>query len=187
MAGELGMNSGVPNGTVLQVAHVVSDLQAAISHWTRTLRAGPFFVARFCVENQHYRGHRITTDIMAAIGYLGSTMIEIIQPNDPQPSIFNEVLQHSGPGLHHYWLRCEDFDAELARYEAAGCARIGGGDIPDMGRAAYMDTRDQLGFFVELCEFSPKMDALFDRMKKAHLAWDGRDPARPYPDYRHAS
>jgi hypothetical protein len=33
-----------PDGAIIELCHVTSDLDAALLHWTRDLGAGPFFV-----------------------------------------------------------------------------------------------------------------------------------------------
>ena len=168
-------------GTVLQIAHVVRDLEKAVAHWTDTLGAGPFYVARFRVDDHLYRGRVGGFDATIAVGYLGDTIIELICSNNAEPSVFNEVLERRGEGLHHYWLAADDLNAEMARYEAAGCPMIAYGDIPGVTRSAMMDTSALLGCYVELQEIAPGIQAVLAQMQAAHANWDGSDPVRPYP------
>jgi hypothetical protein len=165
-------------GSVLQVAHVVRDLDKAMAHWTQSLGAGPFFVAHFKLDGQQYRGKPASLDARIAIGYLGSTNIELVQTNDDAPSVFNEVLTSRGEGLHHYWLAADDLDTEIARYQAAGCPMIGYGEAPGFTRGAFMDTSAILGCYVELQVVTPQ---ILRDMQAVHRAWDGSNPVRPYP------
>ena len=177
------MRRSQPNGTVLQVAHVVRNVESSIERWVKTFEAGPFFVAPFVFDGQSYRGQPAKTNITAAIGCMGTTIIELAQPNDASPSIFNEVLQQRGEGLHHYWLHAHDFDGEIKRYQALGCPLIGYGDLPGIGRGAFVDTSAHLGCFVELLDLVPKMWDILEHVLEAHQHWDGRDPIRQYPSF----
>jgi hypothetical protein len=170
-------------GTLLQVAHVVRDLDAAVARWVHDFGAGPFFVAQFNFGEQVYRGQAARVHVTVALGCLGSTLIELARPDDSEPSIFNEVLERRGEGLHHYWLHCDDFDGEIARYTAAGCPLVAHGPIPGIGRGAYMDTTTLLGCYVELLELRPELWRVLDTIRAAHLNWDGSEPMRAYPKF----
>lgn len=169
-----------PPGSILQTAYVVRDLERAVLEWARVLKAGPFFVGDFKVPGQLYRGRPATTHIRAANGYSGAMMIELIQPLDDEPSIFNEVLATRGEGLHHHYLRCADFDAELARLAAQGIQPVQTGTLPGIGRMAYVDTWSRLGAFTELWDLAPAFYAKFERMRTLHDGWDGERPIRPF-------
>lgn len=169
-------------GTVLQVAHVVRDYRPAVDRWVSTLGAGPFFTLDITDTEQIYRGRVSPANFSVAVGVLGDTFIELVQPNDDSPSPFNEVLDQRGEGLHHYWLACDDFDAAVARYTADGHAQVGYGEMPGgMGRGTFFDTTAAIGCFVELLEMAPPLWAVVDKMKAIHAEWDGKDPIRPYP------
>jgi len=175
------MSTSLIRGSVLQVAHVVHNLDVAIGRWVECFGAGPFFKAVFRFENHVYRGAPAVTDVTVAVGALGDTLIELVRPNNAEPSIFNEVLTARGEGLHHYWLACADIDAEAARLAAAGYPEIGGGGMGPIGRCTYIDTNGLLGCFVELIEMQPAVWDMLGQIKAAHLGWDKCDPVRPYP------
>ena len=172
-----------PRGAVLQVCHVVRDVRPHVDRWVRTLNAGPFFCATFEIDGHTYRGKLHRVNVHVAVGFLGSTCIELAQPVDEAPSVFREVLDSRGEGLHHYWMMTDDYDAELARFAAAGCDFVGGGELPRIGRGAFVDATRTLGCFVELIELNDLGWSLLQQMQAAHLAWDGRDPMRPYPAF----
>ena len=175
----------LPDG-IAQVCYVVRDLDRAIATWTRIFRAGPFYVADFKLEEgQHYRGAPTRLDVRVALGYSGSLNIELLQPRHSRPSIFHEMLDTSGEGIHHVWLRCANLDAEIARFAALGCPVVAGGPVPGIGRSYFIDTLSTLGVFTELQELSEAVYIALDEMHQAHLSWDGRtDPVRPYPALR---
>lgn len=173
--------TGAPNGTVLQVAHVVRDLDAAIMEWVTKLGAGPFHVHHFQLDGQFHRGQPASVNARIAIGYLGATNIELVQPMDDLPSAYNEQLQTRGPGLNHYWLAADDMDAEIARLAAAGFPMISYGEVPGFSRSALVDTTATLGCLTEIQELPPRIWEILGEMQATHATWDGSDPIRPYP------
>jgi hypothetical protein len=170
-------------GTVLQVCHVVHDVEAHVDAWVRTFGAGPFFRATFQIDGHTYRGQPHRVNVHVAVGCIGSTIIELTQPADDAPSPFREVLECRGEGLHHYWIQAPSFDEEIARLGRGGCEYVSGGPLPRIGRAALIDTTRTLGCFTELIELNGLGWSLLDQIQVAHLGWDGRDPMRPYPAF----
>lgn len=172
----------MPNRTtILQVCHVVKDLDAAVSRWVESFGAGPFYVGDFKLENCNYRGRAVRSHITVAIGYLGSTNIELAQTHIEGPCLFDEVLRSRGEGLHHYWVGCKDMDQAIADYEAAGHPLVFSADLPQIGRSAYVDTMATSGAFTEIQVFSDCVWSVLEEMHTAHVNWDGKDPIRDYP------
>jgi catechol 2,3-dioxygenase-like lactoylglutathione lyase family enzyme len=168
---------------IAQVCYVVRDLDRALKMWTEVYRAGPFYVADFRLdEGQRYRGKPTALDVRIAVGYSGSLNIELLQPRRPGPSIFHEILDTRGEGIHHFWMRCANLDAEIARFEARGCPVVAGGEVAGFGRSYFVDTLSVLGVFTELQELHEAVWVVLEGMHQAHLNWDGKtDPVRPYP------
>lgn len=170
---------------ITQICYVVRDLDAAIAKWIKTYNAGPFFVADFKIDGHQYRGQQATVDVRVALAYSSSINIELLQPMRPGPSIYHEILDARGEGIHHFWRRATDFDAEIARYEAMGCPVVAGGPIPGIGKSYFVDTLSTFGVFTEVQELSDAVYVALDEMHRAHLVWDGQtDPVRPYPTLR---
>jgi len=172
----------LPDG-IAQVCYVVRDLDRAIATWIKMYRAGPFYVADFKQDtDQYYRGKPTTLDVRVAIGYSSSLNIELLQPNRPGPSVYHEILDSRGEGIHHFWRHCADVHAEIARLEALGCPVVSSSFVPGVTRSYFVDTTAILGVFTELQELSDPVYAALDEMHRAHLSWDGKtDPVRPYP------
>ena len=168
---------------ITQVCQVVRDLDAAIANWVKLYGAGPFYVADFKMEQgQFYRGQPTILDVSVAIGYSGSLNVELLRPNRPGPSIYHELLDTYGEGIHHFWRRGENVDADVARFEAMGCPLVASGEVPGVTRSYFVDTRPAIGVYTELQEVSGAVRAALDEMHQAHLSWDGKtDPVRPYP------
>jgi hypothetical protein len=171
-------------GALVQLAYVVPDIDAAVARWLNTTTAGPFFRAKFDLTGQYYRGGRVEAAIEVALAYRDDVLIELIQPPDDQPSIYHEVMQARGPGVHHVMLATADIDAELARHEAAGTALIASGYVTGFGRAVFVDTWSELGHFIEYGAWTAPVLAAIEGFRSAHRTWVGADPIRPYPPIR---
>lgn len=180
MAGELGY--GQPMGGVAQTAYIVPDLQEAIQHWVRDMRAGPFFVLPHLLSpGQTYRGEESRADVTLAMGFAGHMMIELIQPLDDNPSVYRETRELRGWGYHHLGIACADVDATSRDYQSRGYVEAYRASVPTGGEVVYLDngTGAQLGF-IELLPVTPGMDETFTRFWEASRDWDGSDPVRPF-------
>jgi methylmalonyl-CoA/ethylmalonyl-CoA epimerase len=163
-------------GPVMQNAFVVSDLNAAIEHWARTVRVGPFFVfERVPFKECWYRGQQATDiDLAVAIAYWGEVQVELIHQRNQVPSIYTDFSARIGTGLQHMGVMSADLDADLARLKAAGVLPVQHGTAPGM-RFAYVGTDFHPGGMIELIEATPQAVAFFGRIRAAARDWDGRD------------
>ena len=171
----------MPDG-ITQIGYVVRDLDRAIANWIQTYGAGPFFVSHFKVDGHEYRGQPAKVDVRVGVAYSSSLNIELLQPMLPGPSIYHEILDARGEGIHHFWRRCSDFDAEIARLTALGHPVVAGGPLPGIGKSYFVDTLETFGVFTEVQELSDAVYVALDEMHRAHLSWDCHtDPIRPFP------
>lgn len=173
---------GQPMGGIAQTAFVVEDLKAAIGRFVTDTGAGPFFVLdNFLVPGQTYRGGESQADITLAMGFAGHMLIELIQPLDDHPSVYQETIELRGYGFHHFGIAYADVDAASRDYQARGYAEAFRAAVPTGGEVVYLDngTGAQVGF-LELLPVTPGMDETFTRFWKASLGWDGSDPVRPF-------
>ena len=119
MAAEPGY--GQPMGGIAQTAFIVPALHEAIYRWVADTRAGPFFVLpHFLVPGQTYRGAESRADITIAMGFAGHMLIELIQPLDDEPSVYQETIDLRGYGFHHLGIACADVDAASRDYQSRG-------------------------------------------------------------------
>jgi hypothetical protein len=170
-------------GEIFQVAYVVSDVEAHIDHWTRTMGVGPFFRFPLPLEFEwlEVRGTRVPSDVdmyaSVALSYSGETMIELIQPGSA-PSTYREFLDTGRTGVHHLGTFTDDYDRQMEAARTAGIGVALEGALP-LSRFAYLDT-DLLfpGTMVEIIEPKPAMIDLFDGIKAATRAWDGKERTR---------
>ena len=173
------MFTPLTNGNYMQLCWVVPDLEAAIAHWVRNARAGPFFVFEDVhFTDSHYRG--TPADIpphRAAIGQYGDMQIELISPIGSAPGIWSDVVPAGRSGFHHTALYCSDYAAEQAAYVAEG-AQVAFEGLMMGAKTCYIDTVATLGFMTELITANPIADQVFGAFRAAAQGWDGSDPIR---------
>ncbi|HSG33694.1 MAG TPA: VOC family protein [Sphingomonadaceae bacterium] len=171
-----------PMGGIAQTAFIVPDLQEAMAHYVRDARVGPFFVLpNFLQPGQVYRGSPSTADVTIAMGFAGHMLIELIQPLDDNPSVYQETKALRGYGFHHWGIAYEDVYTAEAEYHAKGYETAYRAAVPTGGEVIFLDNgtgaRDG---FLELLPVTPGMDETFTRFWKASLDWDGSDPVRSF-------
>ncbi|MHC8380476.1 VOC family protein [Pseudomonas sp. LB3P14] len=169
-----------PHSSILELCHVVTDMDAALQHWTQVLGAGPFFVGEMeFTEGQFHRGVATPVALQVAFGCSGGLIIELVKPLGDHPSVFREVLESRGPGYHHVMPRI-DYDTGFERFNQAGYDLAFQGSMPGGERCALFDTRADNGGFIELMDMSPAIVEQLQRISQAHFDWDGHsDPVRP--------
>lgn len=180
MANVLGF--GQPLGGVMQTAFVVEDIRASIAHFQRDCGAGPFFLLdHFLGPDQFHRGGESHADVAIAMGFAGHMQIELIQPLDDHPSVYQETIGQRGYGFHHFGIACADVEAVLPDYLARGYQLAFKAAVPTGGSVAYLEGGDAAASgFLELIPATPGMDAHFTAMWAASQNWNGSDPVRPF-------
>jgi len=172
---------GQPDDGIIQMAHVVEDIRAAISQWVTQLKVGPWFLLdHFSGEEALYRGQPSTADSALAMAFAGHMNIELIQPNNNAPSVYREIIERRGYGFHHWGRATWHFERDVDQYRAAGHETAFICRVPSGGRVAYMDTTRQLPGFVELIELGGAFESVFSRFYRASIDWDGVDPVRSF-------
>lgn len=167
------------NRAYMQMCWIVPDLDAAIANWLASTGAGPFFVfSDVHFTDSFYRGQPLdVAPHRAAIGQHGDMQIELIQPLDDSPGIWNEVVPHGGFGFHHTGLYCTDYEGEKAAYLAQG-ADLAFEGLMMGAKTCYLDTVRTLGFMTELITVNPIAEQVFGAFRSAAQAWDGSNPVR---------
>ena len=170
-------------GTRVQWGYVVGDLQAALRHWTETLRIGPFIlvedVGAGCRFEFH--GRPITPRIDAAFSYLGDTQIEIICPRDDTPSPYTEFLGAGREGLQHLGFWVDDHPSACRQVEAGGMRPVFSVLLPGAVRpTTYYEAPSSLGTMIEVAEHTERKGTLYAAMAALARGWDGTRPVRPY-------
>ena len=171
-------------GEIRQVAYIVPDIEAAMKHWSEVMGVGPWFYnPRVPIRNYHYRGQQYEPHNSVALANAGSLQIELLQTRNDVPSMYRDFRLAGYQGVQHvaYWT--ENFDADLARAEAAGFKVCMGGEVGENGRFVYFeDTSGLPGTTIELSEVAGPKGRMFTMIREASQDWDGRDPVRAFPD-----
>jgi hypothetical protein len=173
---------GQPRGGIFQMAYIVEDLDAAIAYWVRDLKVGPWFRLNG-FDGGHdavYRGGEYTATVDLAMAFAGHMQIELLQPNDDEPSVYKEMIDAKGYGFHHFGVASDDVEADIAALEAKGYELAFKASVPTGGHVAYMDGGAGQPGFLELCAATPAFEEVFGRFHRASVGWDGDDPVRPF-------
>jgi len=167
-------------GPIRQNGYVVHDVDAAIHHWSRVIRVGPwFFFDPVKIDYFRHRGRDSNVEVSIALANSGDLQIELIQQRNDAPSMYKEFLDSGREGLQHvaYWTTHYQalYDRALSLgYKVGHEGQIGG----EQGRFAYFDTQAHPGTVIELSDISGPKGAFFDYIRQVSVDWDGSDPIR---------
>lgn len=138
-------------GSVIQVAYVVRDIDAAMRRHWEVCGIGPWSVYAFeapKVRNYIYRGRPATHSCLIAIAWTDQMQLELMQPVRGR-SIYDEHLERRGEGLHHIKLYHAECAKAVAAYAARGYPVIQSGKFDD-DEHYYLDTEKDFGYIIEL-------------------------------------
>ena len=167
-------------GAVCQNGYVVRDIRAAMDHWIKVMRVGPwFYIDRVKTDWFRHRGAESGVEMSIALANSGDLQIELIQQRNDAPSMYKEFLDSGREGMQHmsYWTRDYQvlYDRALSLgYKVGHEGQIGG----EQGRFCYFDTEAHSGTVVEISDVSGGKGKFFARIKQAAADWDGSDPIR---------
>jgi hypothetical protein len=169
-------------GSIRQMGYVVLDIEAAMQHWTRALRIGPFYYAEDVPINQlSYRGAASDVRASIALSYSGSMQIALIQQRNDAPSSFLDFLNAGRDGLHHVGFFSSNFDRDLYRAREAGLDILQTSIIgnPD-GKFAILGSGDPVRTKPALIATCDSNLDLFHMVEKEAQRWDGSGPIRRF-------
>lgn len=166
-------------GDFMQMCFVVDDIERELSHWTRTLRVGPFFyLPHFPLLEAQYRGQSVSPDLDVAIAFNGTTCVELVRQNDETPSPFRDHVQRRGFGFHHWGISSQSFEEDLRKRVKSGMSVVASASVGIGGRVAYLETESTLGALLELIEITPPVAQFFAMIRAAAQSWDGTEPVQ---------
>jgi hypothetical protein len=165
---------------IVQIAYFVTDIRLAAEKMTRTLGAGPFFIA----ENielawGEHRGESCKFLHSSAFGQCGDIMMELVQQDREGPSPFRDMYAAGQEGIHHV--------ATIVDSVADSCRHFAEQGFPTATRAetltgiqfTFIDTVPVLGHMLEVYEGSEPMQDLYAMVREASRDWDGTGVIRP--------
>ena len=166
-------------GTIMQMAYVPADIDAALRYWTETMGVGPFFkLPHIQVESAKYRGEPADIDFTVYIAYWGDMQVELIEQHNDAPSIYRSWRVEGREGLHHVCIVVRDMAEARAICATAGAKVMQEIALPGGGEAIYVDAGGGPGSLIEMICFPAESYAFFDMMHEAARSWDGSDPVR---------
>jgi hypothetical protein len=166
---------------IRQIAFFVPDVKIAARRHAAMFGSGPYYVAEHIpLTVCEYRGQAAELDHSSAYGQWGEVMVEMVQQNNPGPSVFRDMYPDGGQGVHHVALIVDDIQAvmkdfNLAGYETALYAEV----MPGAG-FAMMDCVRDYGHFVELYEPSEALLGVYSLVRGAAENWDGSEIIRSF-------
>jgi catechol 2,3-dioxygenase-like lactoylglutathione lyase family enzyme len=133
-------------GGFFQLGYATRDLDAAMALYRRRFGQIEFLAYEPGVVNGLPSPTR-----RIGLAYLGDTMIELIEPDPTQQTIFDAALpeQAGQIGLHHLGYLVDDHDAMLRRLSDMGCDVVLQDRIDGFLDYSYADTRCDFGYFSE--------------------------------------
>ena len=109
----------LPGASIVQMAWVVDDLEAAAERLSRTMQVGPFLMIRhISLDDPRHRGTPQRTDFSLCLAQAGDVQVELVQQHDNTPSVYRDVFPDGPPGgmaFHHVAVVVPDVFAETAR------------------------------------------------------------------------
>lgn len=164
-------------GEVMQLAFVPDDFDAALEHWTKVMGVGPFFLMEnIHLEGMKYRGQPTGAVFSLALAYWGDIQIELIRPEDDEPSIYTGEYG-AVDGLHHVCILVDDIADAYAACEKHGAEIVIEGSLGE-SRVIYADPGQGPGSLVEVLQQPKDGPDLFGMIKEAGKDWDGSEPLR---------
>jgi hypothetical protein len=167
-------------GGIRQNGYVVSDLDAAIRHWTTVVGVGPFYrVDHVPLDYFTYQGLPSAPDLNIALANSGDVQIELIQQLNDAPSPFRDFALAKGAGLHHVSGWTQTYDSDLKKLDELGFVPTVQGCIGGAARFSYFMAKNLDGTAIEVGDLaSPEFQQLFAHIHRTAAEWNGEDPVR---------
>lgn len=151
------LSSSLPDGLQLkrlvQIGIVVADRDQTTRLLTSLFGIGPFRLVEWpdrAESKYYYRGAEEHIRIRQAFVQLGDVEVELIQPLEGR-SGYSDFLDQTGGGIHHVLFEVSDIDPVIKDLAKSGVSVLQSGTgIRPGTHWVLLDTREMLGFYVEL-------------------------------------
>ncbi|MFM2370842.1 MAG: hypothetical protein RIS85_564 [Pseudomonadota bacterium] len=165
-------------GPVGQLAYLPQDFDAAVKYWTETMGVGPFYLMENVALGEcKYKGQPTGAVFSIAIAYWGDVQIELIRPENREPSIYTGEYAVTDQ-LHHICIFVDSIAEARAACAEAGAEILVEGKVGEDGEVIYVDPGAGPGGVIELLQNMTGADAIFQMIKDASVNWDGKEPLR---------
>jgi methylmalonyl-CoA/ethylmalonyl-CoA epimerase len=132
-----------------QIGVVVRDLEQTKAFLEEKLGIGPIGIVELNDCHAFYKGREIDYKLKVGLTSVGDVALELIEVKEGDP-ILKDYLPPSGQGVHHLGVYVDDLDMAVIEWEKAGGRILQRGSFMKGGGTAYLDTKEKLGFLVEL-------------------------------------
>lgn len=166
-------------GAAQQIGFFVDDVEAAAWHWHKTCGIGPFFFREHLEHAEWIYQGQISSpkpDITIGISYMGDLQIELVTVKNDAPCVYSKWRREGRFGLAHMARFCDDIESTKALF--APIPIVESTRAPDGLETIYLDTFDQLGWYVEFIQYSAAAMARRERTINTVRNWDGSRPVR---------
>jgi hypothetical protein len=136
---------------IIQIAHVVHDIDEAMEKYYNLLDIGPWSVYTFeppALRECMFRGKPSDATWRLAIAWVGDTQFELIQ-NLSGETVYTHFLKKKGEGIHHIKEWVDDCAKSIEAYASKGVQVIQSGKF-DGDEFYYLDLEPELGILYEL-------------------------------------
>jgi Glyoxalase/Bleomycin resistance protein/Dioxygenase superfamily len=161
----------MPDQPPVQIAWVACGLDATEKALTTFLGARKWVRiagVHFAPETCAFRGRPADFVADISFSYAGEMQLELIAPVSGE-SIYSEILDRSGPGLHHICVEVGEidaFDSALRNAESQGSAVVQQGVMPGGMRFGYVSAEHAGVPYIEIAHISPEIRTFFDYVKQ---------------------
>ncbi|MDT0576011.1 VOC family protein [Croceicoccus sp. F390] len=165
-------------GSVMQLAYLPQDFDAAVHYWTQTMGVGPFFLLEnIRLGDMTYKGQPTHAVFSVAIAYWNDIQIELVRPENDAPAHYSgEHRVHDR--VQHVCIVVDDIADAYAACDKAGAEILVEGKVGAAGSVIYADPGLGPGGIVEFVKLDQGGAELFAMMKEAASDWDGTEPLR---------
>ena len=136
---------------IVQIAHVVNDIDASMKKFHEILDIGPWDVYTFAppmLFDSYYKGKPSDAAWILALAWVGDMQIELMQPLSGE-SVISELLKKKGEGIHHIKEWVDDCEATIEAYRKKGIEVVQSGKY-DGDEFYYLNTEPELGLIYEI-------------------------------------
>lgn len=145
---------------IRHVGIVVTDLAAAMAHYTTCWGLGPWFKPRFNHGDNFLHGTEpINTEYALASAFSGPLEIQLIQVVGGDRDVLTEHLERHGGGIHHVGVYVKNIARWVRFYKERGLTVLQTGVLQSPGsrwgtvsQYAYLDTTEVGGLVLELIQ-----------------------------------
>ena len=136
---------------IIQIAHVVKDIEKSMKKYHEILAIGPWSVYTFAppaLRECTFMGKPSDATWALSLAWVGDIQFELMQPLSGE-SVYTHFLEKKGEGIHHIKEWVDDCAAAIEVYRKKGIGVIQSGKY-DEDEFYYLDTEPQLGILYEL-------------------------------------